>query len=83
MKKIVYSKSAVKTLLRIPVSVAKRIRSRIEQYAVDPASPAMNVTKLQGRNGYSLRVGDWRIIFDEDGNVISVIEIGPRGGIYE
>lgn len=83
MKQIAYSKSALRTLLRIPVNVAKRIRLKIEQYAADPTSQMMNVSKLQGRDGYRLRVGDWRIIFDDDGNVISIIEIGPRGSIYE
>jgi mRNA interferase RelE/StbE len=83
MKEIVYSKSALKALSRIPVNFAKRIRSKIEQYAADPASQVSNIVKLQGRDGYRLRVGDWRVIFDEDGNVIAILEIGPRGGIYE
>ena len=83
MKEIVYSKSALKTLSRIPANLAKRIRSKIEMYAADPASQVSSVVKLQGRDGYRLRVGDWRVIFDEDGNVIAILEIGPRGGIYE
>ncbi|MBA8903824.1 type II toxin-antitoxin system RelE/ParE family toxin [Phyllobacterium sp. P30BS-XVII] len=83
MKKIAYSKSALKVLLRIPVNVANRIRSKIEQYADDPALQSMNVTKLQGRNGYRPRVGDWRVIFDDHGNVMDILDIGPRGGIYE
>jgi mRNA interferase RelE/StbE len=83
MKEIVYSKSALKALSRIPVNLAKRIRSKIEQYAADPASQVSSIVKLQGRDGYRLRVGDWRVIFDEDGNVIAILEIGPRGGIYE
>lgn len=30
-----------------------------------------------------LRVGDWRVIFTEDGTVIAIIKIAPRGGVYE
>jgi mRNA interferase RelE/StbE len=41
------------------------------------------VKKLQGRDGYRLRVGDWRVIFDRDGVVLAILEIGPRGSIYE
>jgi len=83
MKKIAYSKAALKTLRRIPANTSAKIRSKIEQYAADPASQAANVKRLQGSEFFRLRVGDWRVIFDEDGNVIAVLEIGPRGGIYD
>ncbi|CAA7614164.1 type II toxin-antitoxin system RelE/ParE family toxin [Magnetospirillum sp. UT-4] len=83
MKAVAYSKSALRTLRRLPANEAARIRAKVEQYAADPASQANNVKKLQGRDGYRLRVGDWRVIFDEDGNVVAVLEIGPRGGIYD
>jgi len=83
MKQITYARSAVKSLRRMPKNEAVRVRQKIEQYARDPASLAQNVVKLQGRDGYRLRVGDWRVIFSEDGTVIDVIDVGPRGGIYE
>ena len=65
------------------MNLAKRIRSKIEQYAADPASQVSSVVKLQGQDGFRLRVGDWRVIFDKYGNVIAILEIGPSGGIYE
>lgn len=83
MKQVSYSKDALKTLRRIPVNEARRIRLKIEQYAADPSSQSQNIIKLQGREGYRLRVGDWRVIFADDGTVIAVIAIGARGGIYE
>ena len=82
MKPISYSKTALKTLRRIPANEAKRIRGKIEAYAADPASQANNVTALQGRDGIRLRVGDWRVILD-DGEVLAVLKIGPRGGVYD
>jgi mRNA interferase RelE/StbE len=82
MKEIACSKSALKILRRIPANVSATIRGKIEQYATDPVSLSANVTKLQGREGYRLRVGDWRVIFDEVGNVLAILEIGSRGGIY-
>jgi len=33
--------------------------------------------------GARLRVGDWRVIFEETGEVIEVAEIGHRREIYE
>jgi mRNA interferase RelE/StbE len=83
MKKIAYSKQAIKTLKRISANEAERIRAKISQYATDPASMANNVKKLQGEDSYRLRVGDWRVIFDENDVVIEVIKIGARGDVYK
>ncbi len=83
MKRITYTKSAQKALRSMPANVAALIVSKIEQYATDPTSLANMVIKLQGRDGYRLRVGSWRVIFDEDGAVLAILAIGPRGGIYE
>jgi mRNA interferase RelE/StbE len=78
-----YTKTALKALARMPTVAARLIRGKIEQYAEAPASLANNVKKLKGRDGYRLRVGDWRVIFDQDGVVLDVLQIGPRGSIYE
>ncbi|WP_432289243.1 type II toxin-antitoxin system RelE/ParE family toxin (plasmid) [Aminobacter sp. BA135] len=57
---------------------------KIEQYAENPASLANNVKTLQGMDGRRrLRVGDWRVIFSEAGDVIAIIYIAPRGGAYD
>lgn len=82
MRRIVYSRLALKQLKAIPQAIATRIRSKIEQYAADPTSLAGNVCKLQGREGYRLRVGDYRVIFDDDGNVLDILGVGPRGSVY-
>jgi mRNA interferase RelE/StbE len=82
VKSIAYARSALKTLRRIPANQAKRIIGKIEAYAADPESQANNVTSLKGRTGIRLRIGDWRVIMD-DGVVLEVLEIGPRGGIYD
>lgn len=82
MKPVTYTRDALKTLRRMPVTTAKRIRSKIEAYARDPATQANNVKMLKGRNGIRLRVGDWRVIM-QDGKVLAVLEIGPRGSVYD
>ena len=42
-----------------------------------------DIKKLQGTDGYRLRVGDFRVIFDVNGIIIDIIEIGNRGQIYK
>ncbi len=82
MKPVNYSRSALKTLRKMPRDTAERIMGKVDQYAADPASQANNVKALQGREGIRLRVGDWRVIM-RDGEVLAVLEIGSRGSIYE
>lgn len=82
MKQIAFTKAALRTLAKMPRPVSDRIREKIGAYAADPASQANNVTALKGREGIRLRVGDWRVIM-QDGAVLAVLQIGPRGGIYD
>ena len=83
MKQISYMKAAIRVLRRMPTNTAKPIRTKIEAYAQDPGAQANNVKSVKGREGIRLRVGDWRVIMDDQGNVLAVLEIGSRGGIYD
>jgi len=84
MYRAVYSKQAVRTLARLPRNLAVRIRDKVLEVARDPYADHPNVTKLQGRTGYRLRVGDWRVLYEvqNDQLVVLVLDIGPRGQIY-
>ena len=79
------TKSFDKSLARIPANWQKRIVAKIKEVAIDPYAPNNNLTKLQGREGYRLRVGDWRVIYElqDDRLVMLVLEVGARGGIYK
>lgn len=81
MKEASYSRDALKTLKRMPKPTAQRIRTKLRQYAADPAALANNVTELKGSDTIRLRIGDWRVIMRER-EVITVIKIGPRGAVY-
>jgi mRNA interferase RelE/StbE len=80
-----YTKSAAKTLHKLPRNVSALIVGKINQYAADPASQGANVKKLSGAESYRLRVGDWRVLFTIDNGVmvITILAIGSRGSIYE
>lgn len=72
-----YSKQAEKFLKKQDRAVRNRILKAIHNL------PAGDVKKLQGRNGYRLRIGDYRIIFDKSGNIIYIERIGNRGQVYK
>jgi mRNA interferase RelE/StbE len=62
---------------------ATRIIVKVAAYARDAQSQSRNIKRLKGRELLRLRVGDFRVIFREDRDSIQVIDIGPRGSIYD
>jgi mRNA interferase RelE/StbE len=80
-----YKKAALKALARLPADVRERILAALQRVAEHPDSDALDVKALQGRPGYRLRVGTWRVIYHRDDTelVVLVLEVGARGGIYK
>ncbi len=78
---IVYSKAARQALLRS--NKRKLLLEKIEQLANQPKSLANNITQLQGREEWRLRVQDWRVIFLRQGDSLLIRDIAPRASIYE
>ena len=83
MMEITYRPAARKALRKMPANTALRIMGKIEEYAADPVSQANNVKALRGPSAIRLRVGDWRVIMDDLGHVLDVLNVGARGSIYE
>ena len=64
--------------------MSARITDKVESYARDPAALANMVVRLAGEKDLlRLRVGDFRVIFAESTDEIVVLDIGPRGSVYE
>ena len=84
MYQIEYTRDAFKALRTMPRNVATTITGKIEQLAANPFEAA-NVTKLVGREGYRLRVGDWRVIYqiNDQRLIVHVLAVAPRGGVYK
>jgi mRNA interferase RelE/StbE len=60
----------------------KRLYAALRALTKDP--PTGDVKPLVGKAGlYRLRVGEWRMLFEYDGNNIIVSKIGPRGDVYK
>lgn len=82
-KAIAYSRDALKVLSRMDRATSARIVTKIEQLATEPEALANNITALKGGEGLMrLRVGDWRVIY-QDGVVLQIIRVAPRGSAYE
>lgn len=82
MKTVRYHLDAIKILKRHG-NVAARLRKAIDEYAGETGAHANSVTRLVGLSGSRLRVGDFRVIFEESDTEIFVTKIGPRGSVYD
>ncbi len=73
-----YSKQAIKFLKKQNMDTRKRIVESIQKL------PLGDVKKYQGAiSKYRLRVGDYRVIFDKQGNILYIEKIGNRGDVYK
>jgi mRNA interferase RelE/StbE len=82
MKTVLYTKTALRSL-QAHSNRAKQIRAKIEQYATNPATLANNVIQLTGSSARRLRIAGFRVLFTETDTTITVLDLGPRGEIYE
>lgn len=82
MKRVRYTADALRSLKRHG-NVANRIMRSVREYADGTGAHANNVKALQGSSALRLRVGDYRVIFDETDTEIIVTGLGPRGSIYD
>lgn len=75
---IEYKKQAVKYINSADKPTKKRLKEAIEKI------PFGDIKKLSGlENEYRLRVGDLRVLFTLENNIITVNDIKPRGQAYK
>ena len=80
---ITLTKKAEKCLDKIPTVSVKPILTAISKLALNPRPRGCK--KLKGRDGYRIREGNYRIIYDIFDNelVVDIVEIGHRKDIYK
>jgi mRNA interferase RelE/StbE len=74
---------AIKALIKINEPYYSNVKKAIYSLATNPRP--MGYKKLKGRDGYRIRVANYRIIYEilDDVLLVDVIEIGHRKDIYE
>jgi mRNA interferase RelE/StbE len=75
--------AAVRALRRVDGPNRKRIEGAILVLAQDPRPPASR--KLRGRDGYRVRIGAYRILYDvhDDVLLLVIVTVGHRREVYE
>lgn len=76
---VTFTAKALKDLKSVPVHDAKALAAKLEVFATTGAG---DVKKLQGRDEYRLRHGDWRALFEMRGDLI-VVRVLHRREAYD
>lgn len=78
-----WTDKSIKYLNSLEPFIAKRIGKKVEELSINPFDK--DVKKLTELPYYRLRVGDYRVIFDVQRNVmiILIINVGHRKNIYD
>lgn len=75
VKTIVLQSQAAKQLDALPAAAREDVEEALALYAILGQG---DVRRLRGRDGLRLRVGRYRVLFDEDATTILAIYIGKR-----
>lgn len=80
---ILINPSAEKQLLKLSKNIRIKIVDSITNLATEPRPK--NSKKLKGRPAYRIRVGDYRVIYEIDDNIllVTIVAAGHRKDIYK
>lgn len=78
-----FTKKAFKELEKINDPYYSAIKQAIQNLTVNPRPNGYK--KLKGRDGYRIRIADYRVIYEvfDSTLIIDVIDLGHRKEIYE
>lgn len=79
---VTVQRRAQKQIARLPATAQNRIESSLRALAEDPRPPGCR--KLRGEEGWRLRVGNYRIIYeiDDEERLITILQVRHRRDIY-
>jgi mRNA interferase RelE/StbE len=75
------SPQVAKYLNRLNEPDKSRILKALKKLELEP--PQGDIKSLVGKDGYRLRIGDYRLLFDIIDNTIIIHTIAPRGQAYK
>jgi mRNA interferase RelE/StbE len=75
MKTIVFTAAAARQLDGLPEDARDKLLGDLDRYAMTGQG---DVKKLNGRGGYRLRSGRYRVLFDEDQTTVLTVYVGKR-----
>jgi len=73
---------AQKQLADLPSDIYPKVKSALREFSQDPRP--VGCIKLRDREGWRIRVGDYRVIYaiDDSQKTVTILHIGHRRDIY-
>mgnify|MGYP001561624889 CR=1 FL=1 len=81
MFEIKWEEKALSELYKFEGQISSRIYKKVNELKYGFQSK--DIKKIKGENKFRLRVGDYRIIFSREINLIIIWKIGHRKNIYK
>jgi len=85
IEEIVLSTRAIHDFQRLPKDIQKRIKKKLNEFKQNPSR--FDIKKLKGIDGgkdlFRLRIGDYRLTYHPDGNIVRIIRIDHRRKDYK
>ena len=78
---LVYTRRALRDVRALESSVRSRIGKTLLRFREDPLKHAEKITDSK-LGSYRFRIGDYRVIFDLEGDDVVILRIGHRRDIY-
>jgi mRNA interferase RelE/StbE len=75
MKTVIFTAGAERQLEALPPPAREQVSAALYAYAITGQG---DVKSMSGRSGYRLRVGSYRVIFDEDRSTVLAVYVGRR-----
>lgn len=79
--RLLYTHRAIRDIDGLDTSVKQRIGKTLLRYGSDPLQHAESL-KQSDLGSYRFRIGDYRVVFDIEGDEIVVLPVGHRRDIY-
>lgn len=79
---IEYDQKAVKQLKKLDKSIALSLLDGIEEFAQNPVLTKIKKLKTPFDGAYRLRIGDYRVVFYHEDNLMLVSKIAHRKDAY-
>jgi len=84
--KVVFKKSALKELERIPSKIQQKILDAIQLLSFNPSTELLNIKKLKGAEAlFRFRIQNYRVLYTIEDQIlkITVIKVGHRKEVYK
>ena len=79
MKTVSYTRTAIKALKSLPAKDGRAIMDKMDAYA---DGRQQDVVALKGTDYLRLRHRDWRAVFEEGAETITVLDVAHRRDVY-